>query len=311
MRLAGFPLRIRPGFAVFVVLVVLAYGGARGVWLAAALTVLTLTHELGHAFAARRYGAEAEIALDFVAGYTSFSPSRPLTNSERAIIAVSGPLAEIIPGIVALMALGANPLSIHSSTATVARQAFWWAGPVLGLVNLIPLIPLDGGSVITSALDVAAPGRGRKLALTWSLAVTGGLALVMITTPRLRPLLVFAAFMIALQVQQLVALRRQNLRPHHAAQTVVASLLDAGRPLEAAREGSRQFEVTRDATLAIMVARSAAQLGELATAMAWVQAAGHASDDPVEVLADFDLHEDFAQLRQLPGAVTLRHTLGG
>ena len=59
-----------------------------------------------------------------------------MTNGQRAAIAVAGPLAEIVPGLIALAALGANPLSINSVTASDARLAIWWSGPVLGLINL-------------------------------------------------------------------------------------------------------------------------------------------------------------------------------
>lgn len=142
--------------------------GALGFWLAGALAVLTLTHELGHAATARAFGADAEIALDLMAGYTSFVPTRAMSIRERTAVILAGPMAEIVPGLVALVLLGANPLSYESVTATDARWAIWWAGPVLGLFNLVPLLPLDGGMVVATALDRFVPGRGRRIALTWS-----------------------------------------------------------------------------------------------------------------------------------------------
>ncbi len=80
-----------------------------------------------------------------LAGYTSYEPTRELTARERATIAVAGPLAEIIPGLLALTAMGVNPFDHDAIRASDAALAIWWAGPVLGVVNLLPLLPLDGG----------------------------------------------------------------------------------------------------------------------------------------------------------------------
>ncbi|MCO5331648.1 MAG: hypothetical protein M9961_16370 [Ilumatobacteraceae bacterium] len=82
-RLLGFPVHVRPGFLLFAVLIVAINGPQYGLPFALMIAVLTLIHELGHALAARRTGAEAEIALDFMAGYASFTPRRPLRPLER------------------------------------------------------------------------------------------------------------------------------------------------------------------------------------------------------------------------------------
>jgi len=53
-RLFGFPVHVRPGFVMMMVLIVVLYGDAYGLWLAGALAGFTLLHELGHAVAATR-----------------------------------------------------------------------------------------------------------------------------------------------------------------------------------------------------------------------------------------------------------------
>ena len=136
-QLFGFPVTVRPGFVVIIALIAFLYGGSLGPWLAGALAAFTLIHELGHAWMARRFGATASIALDLLYGYASYIPSRALARWERALIAVAGPAVEIVLGVVVLLAMGADPLSIDSVAETPARYAIWWAGPVIGLVNLI------------------------------------------------------------------------------------------------------------------------------------------------------------------------------
>src|SRR5215210_1315167 len=109
-RLFGFPIHVRGGFVLFMAFVVFVNGGSLGVWIAGSAAVLTLLHELGHAFAARATGANAEISLDFLAGFASFVPTRPLKRWERAGISIAGPAVQIGVSMTVLMLMGVNPL---------------------------------------------------------------------------------------------------------------------------------------------------------------------------------------------------------
>src|SRR3954464_10691373 len=129
-RLFGFPVHVRPGFFMLMVVVVLANGPQLGLWLAAFIASLTLIHELGHAFAARATGARASIALDFLAGYASFVPTRPLKRWERAGISVAGPAIQITLGVAVLLAMGVNPLDYDQARESAPSLAVWWAGPL-------------------------------------------------------------------------------------------------------------------------------------------------------------------------------------
>ena len=80
-----------------------------GVWLAVALAGFTLIHELGHAFAARATGADAEISLNFFAGYASYRPTRPISRLERIGISFAGPGVQIATSVALLIALGVKP----------------------------------------------------------------------------------------------------------------------------------------------------------------------------------------------------------
>ena len=101
LRLLGFPVRVKPGFLAFLALVIIWNPGV-GWKFAIAVTIFSLVHELGHATAAKRLGAQPEIALDFLAGSTRYTPPRPITPIERAWVAVSGPAVEIVLGLVVL-----------------------------------------------------------------------------------------------------------------------------------------------------------------------------------------------------------------
>lgn len=194
-RLAGFPVQVRPGFVVFLLLVIAAQGPEFGLPFAVLVAAFTLVHELGHAVAARRTGARASISLDFMAGYASFTPTRRLTRGERVTIALAGPLAQVLAGGVAWLAVTAatggslsdpdwgNPLVVASL----------WAGPVLGALNLAPLLPFDGGHVALALLEAVAPRHARRTMQAVTVVLSFGAIVWLGSNPDNLPYLLFAA----------------------------------------------------------------------------------------------------------------------
>ena len=174
LRIFGFPVDVRPGFIMLLVLfAVINSGQGRGplgLYMAIAVGGFTLLHELGHAFAARATGAECSIALDFLAGYASFEPTRELKRWERAGISVAGPAVQIALGSAILFLLGSTPFTLHHHTNL--QFAVWWAGPLIGVINLAPILPLDGGNIVMSGLDAFIPGRSRIVMIYFSLVLT-------------------------------------------------------------------------------------------------------------------------------------------
>lgn len=225
MRILGFPLDIRPGFLVFLGLIVVLNGVPLGAWLAGSVAFFTVAHELGHALAARRTGATARISLDFLAGYASFTPVRRLSRAERAGIALAGPLTQIGLGVLALLLIGVNPFDSADFAAEPHSLAIWWAGPIIGLFNLVPVMPLDGGNVAAEMIDLAKPGRGRDIMIRLSVPITAGAMVGMLIVPDLRPIATFAVILLVIQVQLLAAVTRPDT-PETAAD-VVRMLTDA------------------------------------------------------------------------------------
>jgi hypothetical protein len=161
----GFPVHVRPGFWIFMLLVVFAQGPHFGVPFAIFLAVFTLIHELGHAFAARYCECRAEIALDFMAGYAAYTPTHDLSKAERALISFAGPGVQIALG-------GATYLAVRGSFAlpeygNAVQHAVLWAGPLIGALNLMPLLPFDGGHLAQIAVETVAPRRAHRV-MQWS-----------------------------------------------------------------------------------------------------------------------------------------------
>jgi Zn-dependent protease len=229
-RLLGFPVHVRPGFVMFMVLIVVLYGNEFGLWLAGSLAAFTLLHELGHALAARRTGAEAEISLNFLAGYASYSPTRELSRAEQAGISVAGPGIQIVTSVAILVALGGNPLERSSLDESSMLLAIWWAGPVIGLFNLVPILPLDGGNIVMNGLDRLLPGRAQRIMLWASIAVTGSVGALAFVSDRYRGFIIIIGFLLVTQLQMLGSSKAPT-SPWDDAHRA----LEAGKPRKARR----------------------------------------------------------------------------
>lgn len=189
-QLFGFPVHVRSGFLFFMMLVVFAQGPKFGIPFAVFLGVFTLIHELGHAVAARANGARAEIALDFMAGYASYTPSRPLTRGERLLISFAGPGVQILTGGLVYIALRGGLQTPEAGNAV--QHAIFWAGPIIGLFNLLPLLPFDGGNITQTIIEIFAPTRARTIMQWLTVIVTVGAMAAMTTNPSLRRYVFFA-----------------------------------------------------------------------------------------------------------------------
>jgi Zn-dependent protease len=239
------------------VLIVVLYGDEFGLWLAGSLAAFTLLHELGHALAARRAGARAEISLNFLAGYASFVPSRPISRLGHIGISFAGPGIQIVTSVAILVAMGANVTDPSSFDTDPARWAIFWAGPVIGLFNLVPILPLDGGNIVTTALDRILPGRAERLMLYLSLAATVTLSVLAFTDDRFRGGVIVVGLLVT-QLQMLGA-NRTPTSPWHDARAA----LDAGKPGRARRLLVSAISHHRPDTTPLPVELSTDQVREL------------------------------------------------
>jgi len=130
---------------------------------------------------------------------------------------------------VVLLALGVNPLDHEQFAADYWSFAIWWAGPAIGLFNLIPVLPLDGGNIAAEFIDFFAPGRGQTLMIKLSPPLTAIGFVAMVLVDNLRPLAAFAAILLVLQLQTMSA--STSITPDRR-----AALLERQRQLAAEAE---------------------------------------------------------------------------
>lgn len=133
--------------------------------LAALLFFLSvLAHELAHSLMARAQGVEVRNITLFLFGGVSNIQKEPASPMNEFLVTIVGPLTSFILGG-AFLLLGTGGIALGNVAATNMTELlsrlgpvntiFLWLGSVnilLGLFNLIPGFPLDGGRVVRSIL---------------------------------------------------------------------------------------------------------------------------------------------------------------
>lgn len=140
-----------------------------------------LCHELGHAFAGRAFGLEPIIELTAFAGVTRWKKNKTLTPGKNLLIAIAGPIVGLTLGGIALIALGV----LQPPEESLLEFTLWWSVLVnLGwsLLNLAPILPLDGGNAMASIFQMFSKKKGLRLARYASLVFIGGIAAVLVAT---------------------------------------------------------------------------------------------------------------------------------
>lgn len=115
---------------------------------AVVLYAAVLLHEASHAAMARRYGYRVDhISLSFLGGATALS-AEAKTPAQEFWIAVVGPITSIAIGLAALAA----SLVVPEGVISLIVEGMAFSNLVIGVLNLVPGLPLDGGRVLKSAV---------------------------------------------------------------------------------------------------------------------------------------------------------------
>lgn len=149
-----------------------------------------LLHELAHSLVARARGLPVRrITLFFFGGVSNIQREPPSPGTEF-LMAIVGPLTSIVLGVLFLW-LGSGRLP-RLTTAPTNPMPFLrgldplstmlvWLGPIniiIGLFNLIPAFPLDGGRVLRSI--IWAISRNLRAATRWAAAIGQGFGWLLI-----------------------------------------------------------------------------------------------------------------------------------
>jgi stage IV sporulation protein FB len=199
--IAGIPVSVHPLFWLITLLL-----GSTGdlllipIWILV-IFVSILVHELGHALAFRRYGQRSRIVLHFAGGLTIPEPvswgsgyaNVGLSPNQHIFITLAGPgagflfaaliiiLVTVVGGsVVTTRLFGFIPLPLNAllpfggRVLSVMLSMLLWVNVFWGLINLVPVYPLDGGSVTRNVLVQVDPIDGVRKSL-WVSVIAGGL----------------------------------------------------------------------------------------------------------------------------------------
>ncbi len=144
-----------------------------------------LAHELAHSIVARARGLPVRNIVLFIFGGVSNIEREPPSPGTEFLIAVVGPLTSLVLGAIFLFIGGANtdgigvfgnPASVLAALSPLATIALWLGSIniLLGIFNLIPGFPLDGGRVLRSILWAFTDNLRR--ATRWATWVGRGIA---------------------------------------------------------------------------------------------------------------------------------------
>jgi Zn-dependent protease/CBS domain-containing protein len=211
-RIAGIPVQI--DFSFLLVLPLLAYlfaqqfvaaarlvgipqesiGGDRYLWglaVALALFASVLLHELAHSLYARRTGTRVSaITLLMIGGVSQMedSPRRP---RDEAVMALLGPVTSLAIAAVLRAVLYAVPKDVELWEVRFALGFTSYLNLTIGVFNLLPAFPMDGGRVLRALLvkrfgllratrTASRVGKGFALIFAALGAVSGNLILILV-----------------------------------------------------------------------------------------------------------------------------------
>jgi len=148
--LFGIPVQVDVMFLIVAAVLGWSAGDPAGIvmWIAVVF-VSVLAHELGHAFMGRSFGLSPAIRLYGMGGMTHWLNSRPTGPSQDILITLAGPCTGL--------AIGAAVFGLDRLLGAPRSELIWmllFVNMFWAMLNLLPIVPLDGGHVMRSVLHL-------------------------------------------------------------------------------------------------------------------------------------------------------------
>ena len=121
--------------------------------------ISVLFHEMGHAVTAVCFGQKARIELGFLGGIT-YRQGPELTKAQELLIVMMGPFCSLLLALISWqmfsLASGANTM------LGAILHIFLVANLIWSVLNLVPVLPLDGGRIMQIVLEALFGHRGER-----------------------------------------------------------------------------------------------------------------------------------------------------
>lgn len=135
------------------------------------LGLSVLAHELGHCVLARYFDVPVQrVVLTWLAGHSAFE-REPSTPRRMVAVAVAGPFINIVLAAAAWSIYIALP---DGTIGAVLAYGLAWTNGLVGIYNLLPGLPLDGGQVLRATVwAITHNPRTGTIGAAWSGRVLG------------------------------------------------------------------------------------------------------------------------------------------
>ncbi len=134
-----------------------------------------LIHEFGHALTGVMFGQKTRIELAVFGGFT-YREGRKLKLWEEFLVVLNGPLFGLILCGVAFLALKqgniTNPSLLFIVKFTWMVNLFWT------IMNLVPVLPLDGGHLLSIILQSIFGFKGIRIAIFVGIVIGAGISIL-------------------------------------------------------------------------------------------------------------------------------------
>ena len=130
------------------------------------ILVSILVHEFGHALTARFFGQTPRIELVGFGGLTYQEGAR-LRGWREFLVVLNGPVFGFLLFFFSLFLL--NTGWFTSLSMVFMLKIFTWVNLFWTAVNLIPVMPLDGGQLLRVVCESISKGKGLRYAIAWSM----------------------------------------------------------------------------------------------------------------------------------------------
>lgn len=208
-RLGPIPVGVHVSFLIIALLGPRADVGEIVAW-TLAVFVAILLHEAGHAFTALGFGVrDISITLFAFGGATTYPLTNRVTPGRRFLITAAGSFVGMVAGGLLWAVAATDVFAEAGQLFRLGISSFIWASLIWGALNWIPILPLDGGQMLQSALELVAPARAVVISKVVSVIAGAGAVLLAI-----RFEFYFAAFFVVFIV--LAGLRTPGPRPEGA-----------------------------------------------------------------------------------------------